>query len=288
VAFPAMHINVVDPTIPPYASRLPPASRLSAVSTTHSFLTWDDIRIAYREWNRESSISPPVVLHHGFVAHAEANWVAPGVVERLVAAGRHVIAPDARGHGESDKPHDPSAYGEQRMARDLAALFDLIEAPRIDLVGYSMGAVVSLIFSSEHDRRVRRLVVGGVGSGIVECGGVDRRVISNESIIDALATDDPSTIEAPGAKAFRWLADALGSDRQALIAHASSIHRSGIALGLISAPTLVVAGDRDPLAVRPETLAAAIPDASLEILSGNHMEALADPRFAQSIVEFLA
>jgi pimeloyl-ACP methyl ester carboxylesterase len=150
-----------------------------------------------------------------------------------------------------------------------------------------MGAVVSLIFSSEHER-VRRLVVGGVGSGIIECGGVDRRAISNESIIEALGADDPDTLQAPGARAFRSLADTLGSDRQALIAQASSIYRGRIELERISAPTLVLAGDRDPLAVRPEVLAEAIPHATLTIVSGDHMEAIADPRFTRSIVEFLA
>jgi pimeloyl-ACP methyl ester carboxylesterase len=255
------------------------------VPAPNSYTTWDGIEIAYREWGEQGS-SPPVVLHHGFVAHAEANWVAPGVVDALLAAGHHVIAPDARGHGDSDKPHDPDSYGEQRMARDLSVLLEIVGVPQIDLVGYSMGAVVALIFSSE-DQRVRRLVVGGVGSGIIECGGVDRRAVSNDSIIEALASDDPATLRAPEARAFRSLADVLGSDRKALIAQASSIFRGHIALERISAPTLVLAGDEDPLAVRPEVLAEAIADAKLEIVRGNHMQAIADPRFAQAIVEFL-
>jgi pimeloyl-ACP methyl ester carboxylesterase len=157
----------------------------------------------------------------------------------------------------------------------------------IDLVGYSMGAVVSLLFAAG-DARVRRLVVGGVGSGIVECGGVDRRALSNDSIIAALSTDDPETLEVAGARAFRSLADTLGCDRQALVAQARSIHRGGIELQRISAPTLVLAGDDDPLAIRPQLLADALPDATLRLLSGDHMHALGDPRFATSIVEFLA
>ena len=123
----------------------------------NSFKTWDDIEIAYQEWGAESTHSPPVVLHHGFVADARANWVIPGVVDALVAAGLRVIAPDARGHGSSEKPHDPARYGEQRMARDLGVLLDVIDEPEVDLVGYSMGAIVSLIYASGGER-VRRLV----------------------------------------------------------------------------------------------------------------------------------
>src|SRR5277367_4077832 len=176
----------------------------------NSFKTWDDIEIAYQEWGAESTHSPPVVLHHGFVADAEANWVIPGVVDALVAAGLRVIAPDARGHGSSEKPHDPARYGEERMARDLGVLLDVIEVPEIDLVGYSMGAIVSLIYASGGER-VRRLVVGGGGSGVVECGGVDRRAVSNESIIEALMAEDPASLDAEPA-AFRWLADRLHAD----------------------------------------------------------------------------
>lgn len=251
-----------------------------------SFKSWDQTEIAYQEWG-ERTLSPPVVLHHGFVADANSNWVLTGVVDALTAAGRRVIAPDARGHGRSEKPHDPARYGEQRMARDLEALLEVGGESQIDLVGYSMGAIVSLIFASG-DRRVRRLVIGGVGSGVIECGGVDRRAVPNDAIIEALRVDDPSTIDKPEAAAFRTLADALGGDREALAAQAASIFRGDIALDRISALTLILAGEEDPLAIRPEVLCEAIPGATLQILSGNHIGAIADPRFTQSIVDFLA
>jgi pimeloyl-ACP methyl ester carboxylesterase len=273
------------------------------------FETWDGLRIAYQEWGEgaagagkgttghesagpasppaEQAALPPVVLHHGFVANADANWVATGVVEALTSAGRKVIAPDARGHGRSEKPHDPARYGEDRMARDLGVLLDTIDVPLLDLVGYSMGAIVSLIFAST-DQRVRRLVIGGVGSGVIECGGVDRRAVPNDAIIEALTVEDASKLEVPEAVAFRQLADALGSDREALAAQARSVYRGEIALGRISAPTLLLAGETDPLAIRPQVLADAIPEATLEMLTGNHIEALGDPRFRQSIVNFLA
>ncbi len=254
-----------------------------------TFTTWDDLEIAYQEWGDEATAAPPVVLHHGFVADANANWVATGVVDALTTARRRVIAPDARGHGQSEKPHDPARYGEDRMARDLACLLYVLDEPQVDLVGYSMGAIVSLIFASSDPRRVRRLVVGGVGSGVIECGGVDRRSVPNEAIVEALKAQDASSLEVvPAAAAFRQLADALGSDREALAAQAVSIYRGEIALDRISAPTLVLAGETDPLAIRPQVLADAIPDGALQILTGNHIEALGDPRFRQSIVNFLA
>ncbi len=107
------------------------------------------------------------------------------------------------------------------MARDLAVLVDVIDGPQIDLVGFSMGAIVSLIFAST-DERVRWLVIGGVGSGVIECGGVDRRAVPNDAIIQALTAEDASSLELPAAAvAFRQLADALKADREALVAQSA-------------------------------------------------------------------
>ncbi len=251
-----------------------------------SFATSDGLEIVYEEWGAGNP-GPPVVLQHGFVVDADVNWVLPGIVDALVAAGRRVIAPDARGHGRSSKAHDPSFYGEHRMARDLGELLDIVGASEVDLVGYSMGAVVVLLVASG-GARVRRLVIGGVGAGVVECGGVDRRAISNESIIEALSVDDPSTIVDPGAAAFRSLAGAVGADRDALVAQARSVYRGDIPLERITAPTLLLAGEEDPLAVRPEVLSAAIGDATLEMVGGDHAGAVAEERFTRAIVEFLA
>ncbi|HEY1738911.1 MAG TPA: alpha/beta fold hydrolase, partial [Acidimicrobiia bacterium] len=78
-------------------------------------LTDDGLRIAYDVWG-DAGDQPPVVLHHGFAADAFVNWVRPGLVDALVGAGHHVVTLDARGHGRSEKPHDPARYGHGRMA----------------------------------------------------------------------------------------------------------------------------------------------------------------------------
>jgi pimeloyl-ACP methyl ester carboxylesterase len=270
--------------------RLPVATEQEAVRVLEEaheerFTSWDGTDIAYYEWG-DVWYGPPVVLLHGFVADAFVNWVLPGVVDELVGASRQVIALDARGHGRSGKPHNPSAYGEAVMARDLGHLLDHLGADELDLVGYSMGAVVALIAAAQ-DKRVRRLVVGGVGAGVVEVGGVDTRVISNEMLRAALQADDPSTIDDPGAAAFRAFADAVDGDRRALAAHAAVVHAEPIPLERIMAPTLILAGDVDPLAVRPQVLGDAIPGAAVQLLSGDHFGAVTDPDCAQAIVEFL-
>ncbi len=248
------------------------------------FTSHDGIQISYRSWG--AATTRPVVLHHGFVADSQFNWVVPGVVDALIDAGHQVVALDARGHGRSEKPHDPASYGEDTMARDLSGLIDEIGVEHIDLVGYSMGSIVSLI-AAGRDPRVARLVVGGVGAAVVELGGVDQRSISSAALVAALEADDPATIADPSAAGFRAFADGIGADRLALAAHARVVHASPIALGDIAAPTLVFAGVDDPLARRPEVLVDAIPDARLLLVKGDHFGAL-NPTAITGIVDFLA
>jgi pimeloyl-ACP methyl ester carboxylesterase len=248
-----------------------------------TFRSSDGLEIAHYGWGEPGS-QPPVVLQHGFIGDARGNWELPGIVGALVAAGRQVVAPDARGHGASAKPHDPAFYGEARMARDVIELADHLGLDGFDLAGYSMGAVVSLIVGSTGNR-VRRLAVGGVGEG-GRLGGVDTSVTPRGSIAAALRAEDPETITDPAVRAFRMFADATGGDRLALAAQADSMHSEPIDLAAITAPTLVLAGDADTVAARPERLAAAIPGATLMIVPGDHLGAVGAAEFRAALACF--
>jgi pimeloyl-ACP methyl ester carboxylesterase len=250
-----------------------------------TFEATDGVEIYWDEWQGDSDL-PPVLLHHGFIANGQTNWVLPGIVAALTATGRRVIAIDARGHGRSGKPHDPAVYGETRMAQDVTTLLDLLKVEQVDVAGYSMGAVVALIFATR-DPRLRRLVIGGVGSAVVELGGVDTRVIPAEAFREAFHTDDPSTIRHFAAAGFRAFVDAVGGDRTALAAQAAAIHASPIPLDTIAVPTLLVTGRDDVLATRPELLAKAIPNARLAVIDGDHLGAVRQPAFTEELITFL-
>ena len=64
----------------------------------------------------------PVVLVHGFTANIQLQWGMPGIITKL-AKDYQVIALDNRGHGKSDKPHDPEKYGPE-MINDVIRLMD--------------------------------------------------------------------------------------------------------------------------------------------------------------------
>jgi pimeloyl-ACP methyl ester carboxylesterase len=249
------------------------------------FTASDGVSIAYEQWGQENG-GTPVLLCHGYGINAQINWVIPGVVKALVAAGRHVVALDARGHGESDKPHDSRFYGEERMALDVSELIDTLGFSQIDLVGYSMGSIVSLIVASR-ESRVRRLIVGGIGESAGVLGGIDSRMLPFEAVVEAMLAEAPSTIQHPAVQGMRAFVDMCGADRLALAAQARVFHATPIALKSITAPTLVIVGDQDLLAQHPEVLVDAISDARLAIKSGDHTGVANDPTFTPTLMDFL-
>jgi pimeloyl-ACP methyl ester carboxylesterase len=242
------------------------------------FTSFDGTEIAYLDAGQ----GPAVILSHGFAADHRINWVVPGVVDALVAAGRRVLAPDARGHGRSAKPHEPAAYGGDAMVRDIQSLLDNLELNHVDVVGYSMGSLVSSRLVPL-EPRARSLILGGVGGRL----GGEQRPRNSGTIAHALEAEDPNTVEDPGARAFRDFADRTGADRLALAAIQRAPLGERAALEDIAVPTLVLTGDADTLVGPPDVLAQRIPGATFKVISGDHLGAVGDPAFAQSIVDFI-
>ncbi len=101
---------------------------------------------------------PPVVLIHGLTLDAEMQWADPGIIKAL-AKDYRVIAMDCRGHGKSDKPHEPAAYGIE-MVEDVSRLLDHLEIKKAHLVGYSLGGSIALKFLVSHPERCSSVVLG--------------------------------------------------------------------------------------------------------------------------------
>src|SRR5207302_6396416 len=74
--------------------------------------------------------------------------------------GFQVIALDCRGHGKSDKPHDPAQYGPE-MAADVVRLLDHLKIEKAHLIGYSSGAFIAGKVAAIHHELVLSVVYGG-------------------------------------------------------------------------------------------------------------------------------
>lgn len=116
-----------------------------------------------------------VLLLHGFM-DAGGTWDL--VARHLVPCGLHLVAPDQRGFGRSDRVGAGGYYhfadyvaDVDRLARDL-----LSEGQRLSVVGHSMGGTVASLFAGARPERVHRLVLmEGVGPpAMTPEVGVDR------------------------------------------------------------------------------------------------------------------
>ncbi|HEX4978975.1 MAG TPA: alpha/beta fold hydrolase [Acidimicrobiales bacterium] len=92
----------------------------------------------------------PLLLLHGFPA-AKEDFA--GHLDSLGDLGFHAVAPDQRGHGESDKPGDPSAYSLDILADDALALADALGWRSFTLLGHSMGGMVAQRVAVREQRR---------------------------------------------------------------------------------------------------------------------------------------
>jgi pimeloyl-ACP methyl ester carboxylesterase len=102
----------------------------------------------------EAGEGPLVLLLHGF---PQFWWTWRNQLTALAAAGFHVVAPDLRGYGASDKP--PRGYDLPTLSADVAALVRALGEQDAVVVGHDWGGLLGWTMAALHPRSVRRLVV---------------------------------------------------------------------------------------------------------------------------------
>ncbi len=247
----------------------------------------------------------PLVLLHGFTG-AGASWAEH---VPALARGRRVVAPDLIGHGASAAPEDPARYRMEPCVTDLLALLDALDAPQIDLLGYSMGGRVALSLACAAPGRVGRLVLESASPGLADAGERAARAASDNALADS--------IERAGLAGFveRWEALPLFASQQrlpedvraALRAQRLRSNPRGLANSLrgmgtgqmpplwdmlpaLRMPVLLLAGELDTkYRDLARLMAGRLPDARLEIVPGaGHAIHLERPEaFRQAVLTFL-
>jgi pimeloyl-ACP methyl ester carboxylesterase len=247
-----------------------------------AFFDSDGVQIHYDE----HGAGEPVVLVHGFASNANNNWGMTGWFSSL-ARRYHVIAMDCRGHGKSGKPHDRESYSGEKMGGDVIRLLEHLGIKRTLLMGYSMGARISLGLLMSHPERLRAVVLGGIGAPS------NTGVTSNRPVIvEALLADDPKTIKSATAKQFRQFAELNRNDLKALAA-CMGAHRPDTTVEELAklcgsgVPVLIVIGTKDLLVGNPEALRDAIPGSQLVKLEGrDHLNAPGDKHYKEAVLKF--
>jgi pimeloyl-ACP methyl ester carboxylesterase len=200
----------------------------------------------------------PALLVHGFASNRE-TWTT---IEPALRAQRRTVAVDLPGFGYSDRTEGD--YSPEALADDLASMLDRLGISQVDVVGHSWGCSVSLAFALRHPARVRRMVLigawafeeqippffrwareGGVGEALFELFYRERLEdrapmgFSEGTVVaQAPVAAIERSLERPGT-----LRAALAAVRGQYYLHMEREYRR------IAAPTLVVYGDEDRVAL---------------------------------------
>ncbi len=228
---------------------------------------------------------PPVVLIHGFGANRLITWSNTNWYQTLTRAGHKLIAVDCRGHGESDKPHDPADYDEGRMAMDVIAVLAALEIPEVDIMGYSMGAQLAIRLMHDAPGRVRRAVLGGIGETYFRASKE-----AAETIARGFLVRDPAKITDPVAREFRTFCERAGDDLQAMAACIRRPRRifAPEELHALTQPVLVVCGEEDDMTGSAAPLARAFGEAKTVIVpKRNHHSTVGDRVYKDAVIGFL-
>ena len=259
-------------TSTPVATAVPPTG----------FFDSDGVKIHYETFGE----GRPLVLVHGYVLNITWNWVNSGLVDALQPV-RRLVALDCRGHGESDKPHDPEAYGNEIMAGDVLRLMDHLGIEKADLFGYSMGSAVSCHLIVHHRGRFSSAVLAGTGDRFFfEAAGAS----VTDGMAEAMLADDPSQITDPMLRVFRALADGIpNNDRIALAACSQHVREpvDRADFARVDIPVLIVNGANDDVAGKADELVAAIPGAKLVLIPDTDHLVVFYPRAKQPVLSFL-
>jgi pimeloyl-ACP methyl ester carboxylesterase len=127
------------------------------IGPASSYYVSQRLRLHYVDWGNEAA--PPLLLIHGGRDHARSwDWVA-----RDLRRDYHVIAPDLRGHGDSNWVSG-GHYTINEFVLDIAQLLDTLDLCPVTIVGHSLGGAVALNYTAIYPDRVKKLVaIEGMG-----------------------------------------------------------------------------------------------------------------------------
>ena len=223
---------------------------------------------------RDNGSGHPLLLLHGFTGSGD-DWQH---VFAEPLAGYRLIAPDLRGHGRSTNPSGQFTFAE--AARDIFALLDQLGIGRVSAIGMSAGANTLLHMATQQPSRI---------DALIHVSGTPRFPDQARAIMKTMTDEGRSAAEWAELRARHRLGDdqirALWRHAREFADDRNDMNFDAAALSVITARTLIVHGDRDPL--YPVELAVelfrAIPNAALAVVpNGGH-----GPIFGEQAAPFI-
>ena len=236
----------------------------------------------------------PLVMCCGLGASLEALQPLVDVLD----PGLDIIRFDVPGVGGS--PLGVLPLGFPQLAWMLKRILDELGHDRVDVLGFSWGGALAQQFAVQHAPRCRRLVLISTSTGVLSVPAtpwVFARLSTARSLGDYAATMAGSTKGGESGARTDDIGRMFRNTRMAFSGRGFLYQLAAVAswsslpfLKLIRQPVLVMAGDSDPIvpAANSRILAKLIPDATLHVFAGGHLEPLmAAADFGPPIMEFL-
>ena len=244
----------------------------------------DGVRIYY-EVDGDGS---PILVHHGFTGSGR-SFRSYGIGDPL-RDDHQLIWADARGHGQSDKPHAADAYGLSQRAVDMVAVLDALDIRQAHFFGYSTGGTVGYGLAKYVPDRFSSFVIGGT-LPFPKPPGLFDGMIEWFRTIDELGLAEYEADHRPLPAFQRSIIEnndlkALIADRQA----SSQFDDLSADLPSVTVPTLLFVGSEDTVQpnLQEETKRAAslMPNGEFLLVEGvDHMGLLGDLDFLMSRVK---
>lgn len=216
----------------------------------------------------EKGAGEPLILLHG--NGEDGSYFAQQI--ECFSRRFHVFAVDTRGHGHS--PRGSAPFTIRQFAEDLHGFMDEKAIGRADLLGFSDGGNIALVFALRYPERVNRLVLNGAN---LDASGVKARY------------QIPIELGYRAARLFAGRSEKARRNAEMLGLMVNDPAIDPEALCAVKSKTLVIAGTRDMIRERHTRLIAEkIPGAQLVLLPGSHFIAAETPEaFNQTVAAFL-
>lgn len=126
----------------------------------------DGLRLYARVYEGPAAIAPTVLCLHGLTRNSrDFEDLAPHLQRRY-----RVIVPDLRGRGFSARDPNPQHYQPAVYVQDILALLGSVDAPRVAVVGTSLGGMLAMMLGSSHPTRIAGIVLNDIGPEIDPVG----------------------------------------------------------------------------------------------------------------------
>ena len=205
----------------------------------------------FRIYYEVEGVGPPLILHHGTFGSGQ-DWRHFGYVDAL-KGNRRVILLDARGHGASDKPHDPDRYDLHSRTRDVIVVLDELGFSQADYFGYSMGGWIGFGLAKYSPGRIRSMILGGAHPYAENMQSFRDLIPQESATFIAMMEQVFGSHLTPAVRT-----DLLANDLRALLALTQDRTSLAEVLPTMTMPCLLFDGELDPRVRRVQECARAI------------------------------